>query len=146
MGNVHVQLIALWVLSNLIAKVERSDRNGARGMQEREVRAGRERLLRGEGEGEPDAADRLDAEGDGDEGELQAPDDLRGGHRQGRAAGTDHHTFCQTQEHTVLIAYWLIWNEKKLHQNQLPKPRICSFKSASPGNAADMNNCLGLTR
>ena len=65
---------------------------GPLGMQEREVRAGRERVLRGEGEGEPDAADRLDAEGHGDEGELQAPDDLRGGHRQGRPAGTITHS------------------------------------------------------
>ena len=69
-----------------------SHRNGTCGLQEREVRAGRERVLRGEGEGEPDAADRLDAEGHGDEGELQAPDDLRGGHRQGRPAGTITHS------------------------------------------------------
>ena len=56
-------------------------------LQEREVRAGRQRVLRGEGEGEPDAEDRLDEEGHGDEGELQAPDDLRGGHGQGGIAG-----------------------------------------------------------
>ena len=56
-------------------------------LQEREVRAGRQRVLRGEGEGQPDPEDRLDEEGHGDEGELQAPDDLRGGHGQGGIAG-----------------------------------------------------------
>ena len=77
-------------------------------MQEREVRAGRERVLRGEGEGEPDAADRLDAEGHGDEGELQAPDDLRGGHRQGRPAGTITHSIRPIiSGHIVLYDYGL---------------------------------------
>ena len=55
--------------------------------QECEVRAGRQRVLRGEGEGQPHAEDRLDEEGHGDEGELQAPDDLRGGDGQGGLAG-----------------------------------------------------------
>ena len=78
-------------------------------VQECEVRPGRERLLRGEGEGEPDAEDRLDEEGNGDEGELQASDDLRGGHRQGGAAGmrTLHCISSVNYKVTHLLVDWV---------------------------------------